>query len=419
MAQFYNQFFNPNICHVCKKVDKGNFLSCDWCGLISYCSKEHKTHHHIEHSLTCAVTTQFLEIRPQKDTRRFNDWQQWIHSRKELLKLVQNNIGYTLDPYEKQAILWSKSCCVCHQQAELKTCERCFSVNYCNGHKKAFRARHWGSNCDDSVLLLNINIEAISGRTSNMSYGFLQSINEGSKFEAMLELCLEFVISQRKNHTDWLAKDYVRSDYLSDPLSIYSGFKRIDFLEIIKEPLVIIHIIGASSVDKNGLPAWEILLHLVPEIQRLVIVLINPKLEDSFIRQDLCNHCNEKKKYLCFVLCPMLYHDFISSDWVYKEPTLIVGFNVTFDKERTWNESLKAMQNRNCPLVLGYSRILKCDKNIYKIVEILKGDIFPFGFRQNYFKGLAPHRDLETGDIRYRNEELVIYKDLNVHHFIS
>ncbi|EFN81814.1 hypothetical protein EAI_15209, partial [Harpegnathos saltator] len=345
------QFFNPNICHVCKKVDKGNFISCDSCGLISYCSEEHKTYHREKHERVCAVIAQLLQEKTQRDTRRFGDWQQWIHSRKEFLKLVEKNIGYTLEPYEKEAILWSKSCYVCHQQAELKTCQRCFSANYCNEHEKAFQIKHRGSNCDDLVLSLNIDIETISNRTSNMSYGFLQFVNENSKFETMLEFCIEFVISRRKNHVDWLAKDYVRSDYLSDPLTIYSGFKRIGSLEIINEPLVIIHILAANSGDTNSLSAWEILLHLIPEIQRLLIVLINPKLEDSFIRPNLCKLCDEKKKDLSFLLYSMLYHDYISSG-IFKKPTVIVGFDAKFDKGGTWDKSLKSMQRINCPLVL-------------------------------------------------------------------
>ncbi|EFN81816.1 hypothetical protein EAI_15211, partial [Harpegnathos saltator] len=304
------QFFNPNICHVCKKVDKGNFISCDSCGLISYCNEEHKTYHRAKHERICAVIAQLLQEKSHRDARGFGNWQQWIYSRKELLKSIEMNIGYTLEPYEKEAILWSKSCYVCHQQAELKTCQRCFSANYCNKHEEAFRKKHeWGSNCDDLVLSLNINIETISGRTSNMSYGFLQFVNENSKFEEMLEFCIEFVISRRKNHMDWLAKDYVRSDYLSDPLTIYSGLKRINSLRFLRKSCVVIHIIGANSVDKNSLQAWEILLHLLPEIHRLVIVLINPKLPKSVIDQNLCRNCNVQKKFLSFMLIPTLYHN--------------------------------------------------------------------------------------------------------------
>ncbi|XP_025158041.1 uncharacterized protein LOC105185688 isoform X1 [Harpegnathos saltator] len=115
-AQCYNQFFNPNICHVCKKVDKGNFISCDSCGLISYCSEEHKTYHRAEHLKICTIIEQLLQAESEGDTRRFDHWQQWIQSRKGILESIEKNIGYALDTYEKQAILWSKSCYVCHKQ---------------------------------------------------------------------------------------------------------------------------------------------------------------------------------------------------------------------------------------------------------------------------------------------------------------
>ncbi|EFN81815.1 hypothetical protein EAI_15210, partial [Harpegnathos saltator] len=347
------QFFNPNICHVCKKVDEGNFVSCDSCGLISYCSEEHKTHHRTEHVKICTVIPQLLQEKLQRYTCRFSDWQQWIQSRTELLESVEKNIGHVLEPYEKQTILWSKSCDVCHKQVQLKTCQRCFSINYCNEHEEVFRTKHRGSNCDDLVLLLNIDIKTISDRTSNMSYGFLQFVNENSKFETMLEFCIEFVISRRKNHMDWLTRDYVRSDYLSDPLTIYSGLDRIDFLKNIIGQCVVIHIVAANSVDVNSLPVWEILLHLLPKIKRLVIVLINPKLHKNIIYQNLCKRCNEEKKVLSFISIPMLYHDFISSPSEdYNSPNAIVGFDAKFNKEKTWDKSLEAIQGSYCPLVL-------------------------------------------------------------------
>ncbi|XP_025158038.1 uncharacterized protein LOC112589346 isoform X2 [Harpegnathos saltator] len=347
----------------------------------------------------------------------FDHWQQWIQSRKGILESIEKNIGYALDTYVKQAILWSKSCYVCHKQVELKTCQRCFSINYCNQHEEAFRTNHeWGSNCDDLVLSLNIDIEAISGRTSNISYGFLQFVNENSKFETMLEFCIEFVISRRKNHVDWIAKDYIRSDYLSDPLTIYSTFERLKSLDIITESCVIIHVIAAKSVDSNSLLAWEILLHLVPEIQRLEIILINPKLTYNIICPDLCKRCTAKKKNLSFLCYSMLYHDFISTSCVSKsckKPTMIVGFHVKFDKRGTWDESLKVIQNRNCPLILGCPNLIKCEENIYKIMDTLYEDVFPAILNRNYFNGLVPHRDSETSKIYFRNEGLLVFKDLD------
>lgn len=77
-AEYYNQFFNPNICHVCKSVDRGNLILCDGCCLISYCSQEHKTQHYTEHKRFCVIVAHILQIRLQEYTRRFNDWQQWI-----------------------------------------------------------------------------------------------------------------------------------------------------------------------------------------------------------------------------------------------------------------------------------------------------------------------------------------------------
>ncbi|EFN78537.1 hypothetical protein EAI_02357, partial [Harpegnathos saltator] len=126
--------FNPNICHVCKSVnaETSSYILCDQCCLISYCNVEHKMAHYVEHKDICKIITQLSKVRPQEDDKRYKDWQEWIQSRRELIESIKHRLDRPIEPYEEQMFLWSKSCNVCHQQAELKTCQMCFSVNYCD-----------------------------------------------------------------------------------------------------------------------------------------------------------------------------------------------------------------------------------------------------------------------------------------------
>ncbi|XP_032676953.1 uncharacterized protein LOC116846783 isoform X2 [Odontomachus brunneus] len=394
--EYYNQFFNPNLCHVCKSVDKGNLILCDQCCLISYCNEEHKIMHYPNHEKICASITQVLQVRPQTDTSRYNNWQQWIQSRKELLELIQQRFGRPMKPYMQQMILWSKSCAVCHRQAELNVCGRCFSANYCNEHVIDFRKKHDEVKCDQLKLLLNIDIETISGNTIDMCYDFLLSINEKADFEEMLEFCIEYLLTPREN-INWLAKDYVQSDYLSEPLTVYSGCQRTETLYILRGDSIIIHIIVANSMDMNSLPAWEILLHLIPDIQNLSIILIGPELQNSNKEHILCDLCINKNKELYFLSFSMLYHDFVASD-LHMSPNIVVGFQVDFSERHTYSKIIKAIKDQCVLLILSFSHKQKAWDNINKIRDIVDFKLELDINRRNFFGGLAPHRDLETGN---------------------
>ncbi|XP_032676955.1 uncharacterized protein LOC116846785 [Odontomachus brunneus] len=410
IAECYNQFFNPNICHVCKSVDRGKLILCSQCYLISYCSEEHKMIHHPYHAKICAIIAQVLQVKPHQDMRTFYDWQQWIQSRKILMESIQERLDDKMEPYMEQMILWSKSCVVCYQQANLRVCQRCFSANYCNQHAEVFNRKHDGAKCDQLMLLLNIDIKTISGKTSNISYNFFLFINKRSCFEEMLEFCIEYILMRRKD-LDWLAKDYVRSDYLSEPLTVYSGLKRTHLLRILQSSLVIIHIIAVNPMKGDSLPAWEILLHLVPQIQQLLIILVGPKLMNYDTGKcKLCKRCMDSEKMFFYVSIPMLYCDFIRSD-KYIIPTVIAGFHIELDKGNICTESIQEIMNQRCILFLCSSSKREVKKNIIKIEEVLDRIVEPDFNERNHFSGLAPHKDLETGDIYFHNEYLTIYNN--------
>ncbi|XP_032676958.1 uncharacterized protein LOC116846789 [Odontomachus brunneus] len=377
-----------------------------------FATKKHKKVHQTEHAEICTIIAEVLKVKPQRDTRRYNDWQQWIQSRKEFMKLVQERWGRPIDEYVNQVIMWSKSCIVCYQQAELRVCQRCFSVNYCNEHVEIFNRKHGEAKCDQFMLLLNINIETISGNTTDLSYKFLSFVNAKSHFEEMLEFCLEFMIMQKRD-LDWIAKDYVLSDYLSEPLTVYSGLKRINLLNVLQESCPVIHIISINSIGRNSAATWEILLHLLPEVLQLIIVLIDPELTYSSKKYELCYWCKMEKRTLYFVTIPVIYYKFINSfEKCNKNPNVIVGFHVKLNESDTWSKSIEMIQNLSCPLLLGFSCKQEAQKSITKIQEVLETNIKPTFNQRNHFGGLAPHRDLDTDDIYFRNEHLLIYDRL-------
>ncbi|XP_032676954.1 uncharacterized protein LOC116846784 [Odontomachus brunneus] len=409
--ELYNQFFNPNICHVCKSIDRDNLILCDQCCLISYCSKEHKTIHYIEHMEICTIIAEVLKVKSQRDTCGYSDWQQWIQSRKEFMKLIQQKIDRPMEPYMQQMILWSKSCIVCFKQTELRVCKRCFSANYCDEHAEVFHKKHYNGKCDRLMLALNIDIQTISGKITNISYEFFKLVNYCSHFEEMLEFCMKFMLMQRRD-LDWITKDFVQSDYLSDPLTIYSGLDRLSWLIILQQYHVIIHIIAANPMKREGLLAWEILLHLVPELQHLTIIMIGSELVYNSDSPKLCFSCMCKKKELTILSFPMLYHDYLDSSAKFKIPTIIIGFQVELNKSDTWLKPLEAIESQCTPLFLTCVSEKIARNNIIIIQEVLDKIVEPIFSKRNHFSGLTPHKDLETGDTYFRNEHLIIYSDL-------
>ncbi|XP_019699477.2 uncharacterized protein LOC105188659 [Harpegnathos saltator] len=417
IPEYYNQFFNPNICHVCKSVnvDESSPILCDWCSLVYYCSIGHKMLHYLEHNEICEIIWQVLEIKPQRDTRRYKNWQEWIETRKQLMKAVQQNLNRPLKPYEKQMFLWSKSCYVCHQQTELKTCQRCFSGNYCDEHENVFCTKHDGYNCDQMMLMLNIDIEIISGKTSNISYGFLQLVDEKKCFEEMLEFYIENILKRRRD-IDWLAKDYIRSDYLSGPLTVYHGLKKLNILNVIENSRIVIHIIGINSVDKNGLCAWEVLLHFLPKVKHLVIEIIGPKLVPGNYKYNLCRKCKDGKEMSVSVIS-MLYHHYVKLFKYQKSvrnmlPNAVLGSHLNMNNIDTWLETILEFEDLAAPLLLSFPSAQKAQNVIEKIQDILCTKIDPNYNNRNHFPGLMPHKCIESGNIYFCNEYLVIYDNL-------
>lgn len=403
----YNKFFNPNVCHVCKGLDCR--LSCDKCRLVSYCGKTHKEKHQKEHEDICIIVARYFDTRPQSNARKFTDWHQWIKSRKEIMKSIEQYVGRPLEMYVKQMIMWTKTCIVCYQQNKLGTC-KCLSVNYCQEHKDAFKAEHNEDRCKQLTVLLNINIHAIYMEITDISYKYVLHFDENTLMRNMHE----FYILARPNVLGCVigqVENYIQSEYTSRALSVYSGLKKIESMIIPQEGRHIIHIIAANPMDRNSLPAWELLLHLPTEMWNLSIIMIGPELlKSEGDEYKLCRACDTEKRHLSFIAMPMLYHDYMGLPQHYKKANVIVGFHVELDD--TWSDTVRHIQAQGCPLLLTSPCEQVARNNILKMQEILNTQIEPDFTGANNYSGLRPHRDLEDEHTYFHNEHLTVYKNL-------
>ncbi|XP_032685280.1 uncharacterized protein LOC116850752 isoform X2 [Odontomachus brunneus] len=91
----YNQFFNPNLCHVCKSPNDGKLIPCDRCNSIYYCCEEHKTMHAESHQTVCGVIALAISFDPNWYNRRCY-FEEWMDLQKSLIIFIKMHISRRL-----------------------------------------------------------------------------------------------------------------------------------------------------------------------------------------------------------------------------------------------------------------------------------------------------------------------------------
>lgn len=404
----YNQFFNPNICHVCKSHNKGKLITCDRCLMISYCCSLHKEMHFESHQLICITITKVTSEDEKWNTKRFDSLEEWIESQKEFRRIIQMDIARHLQLYEIEMFMCAKSCLICHRQINLKTCELCYSVNYCDDDTLEFRAQH-SSNCYDLMLLLNLNIETLKDDVHNLyleNYEFPDRLY----FHDMTTFVDRYIDAKRlrsgkaltRSNASWKMEHYVYSDYVSGSLTLYEALTQ-PLSALVKEHQFIVHIIGGSIVDVNSLPAWEFLLHMFPSIRKLYVVMIRPAVEFlSCEYGNLCATCISRHQKLYVQNVSESYRDYIKQ-MPFMRPSVIIRFQAVVNVDTTW---LKFLLNTNCPLLLTSDSRHKAD-TVYRTMNT--EGTGRLHYRGNKFRSFRPYRDYETGGVCYRNAYIITY----------
>ncbi|XP_014475076.1 PREDICTED: uncharacterized protein LOC106744658 [Dinoponera quadriceps] len=412
LANFdYNQFFHPNVCHVCKSTDQNNLLSCNRCYMISYCTEEHKILHQSHHEDICVLISSVLDEDPDWNTRRLF-FHEWIEIQKTFAEIIRMTLTRELMPYEKQMFVFAKSCFICHQRGNLYTCERCISFSYCVDHAELALLHH-PTMCELLTLTLKLDIAAIEQKTwQTLQVKFTTFPSKKKRVTNMGTFCNQYFRPQ-KGDLYWCLYDHIFTDYVSDPLTVHNGLKSANWFRL-EETMGIftVHVIAANYVNRHNFPAWELFLHLLNKNSKLIIVMIGPELQTEFNEHKVCSRCKIARKKLILESFPLLYHHYVSST-SYKPPTLIVGFQAEVHVGVTWSESIIAIQARNCPFLLTAKTETKLLKDMIKMREVLNKSVNSFLNVKNKFFSYRPYRDFETENVSYRNTYLAIFKNLN------
>ncbi|EFN89476.1 uncharacterized protein LOC112588275 [Harpegnathos saltator] len=403
----YNKIFHPNLCHVCKKTTEViNLTTCDRCFSISYCSEDHKNLHFPQHSGICTAIEKFLKNNPQYLTRRF-DHIEWSKTQNKFRLSIEQDLGRALENYETEMFFFARSCFICFQQTGLYSCKKCLSIDYCLEHKKEFAHQHEQFSCDRFTTWLNLELSNVQyENTVSLSLKFMKLPDNDRSLNNMEKFIEEYVQNKKG---EWNILDYIYSDYVSGPLSVYYGMLHAGLSDVLlTASTYVIHIIEADSIERNGLPAWEILLHLFPNIQVLIVVLLGTDLQYELGIQDICPRCVCNKKKFIYECCGVLYSNYMITP-TYGRADLIVVFEV-FDSELL-GECLKTMQSQECPVLLTSLKEDTALCDIAEIHKVLGRDVCPVIGTENKFRSLRPYRDFQY--IFYRNSFLTVYKTLN------
>ncbi|XP_032671178.1 uncharacterized protein LOC116844126 [Odontomachus brunneus] len=414
------EFFNPNICHICKTpwdLNK-NFITCNQCHMISYCNSDHELMHNERHMQICEAMRNVSISHPQLWSISGINLEEWVQTRKQLVRLIQFELQRDLQPFEVQMITLAKSCIICYRQDNLLHCLKCYSVNYCYDHQNLL-ADHYRFNCRNLELSFRVNIEL--NLSPIIIDKFTEFPDENKFIDDMYAFISEFVSTKYKLlfgpfSTSLFYISFFYSDFVSGPLTLYYGIRKINRLDCIykSDSCFVIHIINANLFDRKYLPAWELILHLLPNIKELKIILIGPILRTESGDLMVCNiRCIQQ--YLNFETHRMLYHNYVDSE-CYKQPNVIIGFQADLSNWETLPETILKIKCQECPFLLTSKSKDTVDQNVNKIKEILKSpicDVLYLTYNgKNKFSSYRPYRDYENGSVSYLNKYLTVYKRL-------
>ncbi|EFN90103.1 hypothetical protein EAI_16099 [Harpegnathos saltator] len=370
--------------------------------------------HEESHSPMCAAIERFTSFRPEWNTLCYN-LEEWTKFRKALMTLIRLEIRRDLKSYEVEMLMCAKACLICKRQIDLRTCIVCYSSNYCRDHELAFTMLH-KPRCEGLLLLLNINVATMYSNICTSYPAFLKFArfpDKADSFHDMRAFVNGYIVprSNRKNLTSkWRLNYYVYSEYVSGPLTLHHAFEELSSLCLLQiDHKCVVHLVAPDVVDIEGAPAWELLLHLLNVISRLYVVMIRPDIDlISGERNNLCRKCSARGRKLYVENVSESYQDYVSSA-SYKQPNVIVGFQVEFNDKVTWLKSLSAILAQKCPLILTTNSENQSMEIVDKVSAAAGVTRKLFLFIKNKFQGCRPYRDYETGGVFYRNSNLIIF----------
>lgn len=411
--QFNNSslLFYATICHVCKRFGDGVCLKrCSGCRMISYCCRQHQKEHWKEHKSLCKAVQYVLQEYTLEDSDASDDWN---NIKMNFMLLVSFRLGRRLTPDEVQMFMFPRECAACHEQNGhlLEDCRKC-AASFCKNHKDGIMHRNI---CASLALCLRLDLLIMSKEVKSLDLPSLnfQRVSVTDTYQDMDDFMNKIIQPHPELSHDVLAA--IHSEKMTRPLTVFHGMRLLNYVPKCKD--LVIHVVAANPAEEITFLAWEILLHLIGTVTKLVIVLIGPELKGEYIISDICNDCILRGKKISSEFHNMLYENYVRSS-LFVKPDLIVGFNTGIhaheltSARETWAPSVQMLAKQNCPLILTGYTLQETEKDIVRINTILERDVDYVYTGKNPFASVRPHRILGLERMFYPNHGMIVYRSL-------
>ena len=342
--------------------------------------------------------------------------------------IVTLTLGRDLYPSEKHMFEFPRACCVCHESdpKALINCSSCGNTSFCKDHVSNSNHEYLCSSffsCFSFDLLKQFTSrmtisEIVLALLNSDAMDFIppsdKIIKSPSSMRKFLNTYFKKVVDSRRKKSRPEYWNMFISEYFSRPLTLFSAMKKINFVPTSD---LVVHVLGANYLELTDASAWEIILHWIPNIQRLKIVLIGPELPNERLYPELCACCNGKKKSITVEVHEAYYHNYMKKG--YSKPNLVIGYNIGIAEfenpgapEDTWKPTILSLRNNESPFILTAYTEEEAKKD-HERLRLFLGNKTNFScFEKNKFASLKPLRDFETEGIFFQNNYMIVYNNL-------
>ncbi|XP_032669959.1 uncharacterized protein LOC116843585 isoform X2 [Odontomachus brunneus] len=416
---FWPRFvFASNLCLVCMERSRE---ICEFCGMVSYCSVEHKKQGRSKHRDLCEILTEIcaiggsLSLLPELTPDDYRIY------RLKLIEIVECRLGRSLELWEKEIILYPRVCRSCRNFSKaLRNCPACQVELYCDNHDSGHEK--W---CREfQVFRRVLFMQHENGHVNpEMPDTFRENpLHLPDDFDSLMARLYDYSTYYRGMD----CYTYCSLSHISTiPLTaLYSMQISCQNWEIIDT--FVIHVIGAEfQFEGINLHVWEkLFLHLIPNLKRLRLMFVGPELRLPTVPLNLltavkiCSACKTSARHVNVSFHPSkFYHDFCRSK-LFIKPDLVCLFNpglyreTGFEGKDTWPETIREFCKTRVPVcVTSYTkheipREMMRIKSIIDIETILEP-------RRNPYASIKPDRNFvsdDTAPLIYKNYYLAIVR---------
>lgn len=404
--------FFPNKCGVCDEIK--DLKKCTRCNLISYCGGEHQRQHLKDHKKICKILDEMLK--EYKLSHIFEkshgaDHEKWLLDRELIMRKMNQKLGRNLDEEEKTMFRMPRNCLVCHEtrNSELTNCPQCPFASFCKDHRENNQHEKYCSLMQNFFRVEIYNSLSGPERYNESIISILHTeFKQNLKPPSNMDDFFDFYVDDESINVDVTLK-MIASDYFSVPLTLFNALKKLNYCHTYSLTL---HV-GGTDFPFEHVQVWETILHLLPNLKKLLVVYVGQKFNFHRIIFPLCGVCSMTERTIAVDVFSMNYKQYVNSEY-YEKPDLVAFLNLVSPAD---NSAYRGQYEEDFVLICG--RIRCClvvtttsEKKMYSAArdfqsalcfrEILEDDI-------NQFASLKPQIQWEDGTAFRANQNMLIF----------